>query len=185
MCYRPQKTIALECLGDQTTKIFKLQGNGVFTLPPGCAAIGDRYIIPAHLTRSEGTLYNITLDDMKHFEINLDMQTLLTRLPKEARIDQVELLRLIEELPEDRDVKVKLNELKSQVKNWKIEGESDSYWSDTANWGVHLSLSTVGSHRNDSGHRHTVVQPQEATASYCNRKAAIRGSRGETWPDTN
>ena len=138
------ETIALECVGDQTTKIFKLQGTGVFTLPPGCAAIGDRYIIPAHLARSDRTYFNITLDDLKHFEINLDMTSLLTRLPEEARVPQTELLTLIKNLPENHEVDVKLSELKNQVRKWKLNEDDVGNWNSPVEWEAHLSLSSIG-----------------------------------------
>ena len=134
---------SLECVGSQTpSKIFKLQGTGVFKLPPGCAAIGDRFIVPAHLCRTGSTQVNGSLDYLTHFEINLSMESLLDRIPEEAKVPQIDLLGLIEKLPADRQLDVTLTTLKEQVKNWKIKDSPGGTWSVTI--ATNMTFSVLG-----------------------------------------
>ena len=90
------------------------------------------------------TYFNVSLDDLKHFEINLDMTSLLMHLPEEARVPQTELLTMIEKLPENHEVDVKLSELKNQVWKWKLNEDDVGNWNSPVAWEAHLSLSSIG-----------------------------------------
>ena len=139
------ESFSLECVGTSTpTKVFRLQGTGVFTLPLGCSAIGDRYLIPPHLTRKSSSWLNITLGSMAHFEINLDVESLLTRLPVDIEASQTAVLNLLEKLPEDRQTDMTLNDLKKKVREWEIENVPEDTWTEGVIRNTNLTFSSVG-----------------------------------------
>ena len=138
------ETFSLECVGKPAaTNVFNLQGTGVFTLPLGCTAIGDRYLVPPHLTRTSNTVVNISSDSMTHFEINLDVGSLLTRLPGEVEVNQKVLVELIERLPEDRQTDMTLQDLKKRVEDWEIKTVPEDDWDTTVIQNTNLTFSTI------------------------------------------
>ena len=59
------------------------------------------------------------------------METMLTRLPEEAKMRQAEVVTMIEQLPENPEIEVTLRELKRQVMDWKSDSNTEESWSDT------------------------------------------------------
>ena len=72
------------------------------------------------------------------------METMLTRLPEEAKMRQAEVVTMIEQLPENPEIEVTLRELKRQVMDWKSDSNTEESWSDTMTWPTHLAFSTSG-----------------------------------------
>ena len=47
-----KEVFTLQCGGMVTGNAFQLQGTGLFEVPNGCAAVGDKLMIPAHFRGS-------------------------------------------------------------------------------------------------------------------------------------
>ena len=124
-----EETFSMQCAtgdGRQPTKGFRLQGTGIFSLRPGCAALGEHYIIPAHLRRQTQTPDHIQLQDMTNFQIKLGSLTLETQTHGKPRLNQTELDNIIEAGAEEADV-FTLKELKKMMKEWKKPSEDDEW----------------------------------------------------------
>lgn len=138
-----EELFAMQCAGnDEPNKGFRLQGTGVFALPPGCAAMGDRYIVPAHL-RGDKKATDFNLDDLTHFKINLNLSALLARLPDTKTLDQTTLKQIAETLPTSSMEEPKLTELKRRIKDLDRTPAEDvddvSYLSHTS-----ISIGSIG-----------------------------------------
>ena len=122
----PQEELfAMQCAKDnEPSKGFRLQGTGVFSLPPGCAAIGDQYIIPAHL-RGEAQARDFDLDDLTHFKLNLNVSAIFKRLPATKDLDQTVLEQIIDTMPASDEEAPKLSELKRKMAEWDQKPTSD------------------------------------------------------------
>ena len=139
------ESFAMQCVDEPTpNKVFILQGTGVFTLPLGCSAIGDRYIVPPHLIRRSSSKLNVSLNDMTHFGIHLDIEALLTRLPMDSKLNQTTIVELLEKLPDDRQVDVTLQDLKKRVEEWEIESTPEDTWGQTIIRNTNITFSTIG-----------------------------------------
>ena len=138
-----EEMFAVQCAEqDQLGAGFRLQGTGVFSLPPGCAAIGDNYIVPAHL-RGERKSQDFELDNLTHFRISLNISSLLARLPTTKSLNQTALRNLIENLPKTEEEEPKLTELQQRIENFGKQSTGDEggsmFISHTS-----LSIGTVG-----------------------------------------
>ena len=120
-----EKLFAMQCSGKlKPTEGFRLQlGTGVFTLPSGCSAIGDRYIIPAHLKGNLERSSRWSADDLTHFKINLNMSSLFSRMPNMKKLDQTMLENIIKTLPKPGDGEPTLTEMQDRMEEWSDPSE--------------------------------------------------------------
>ena len=140
------ETFSMQCTGSsQPTQGFRLQGTGVFSLPPGCAAMGDHYIVPAHLRRQSRWTGELKLSELTHFKIDINISALTTKSVGQKPINETMLTKIMERMPQPGKKNPTLNELNERIENWKdhVDGEADyspnSYITHTS-----LSLSTLG-----------------------------------------
>ena len=121
-----EEIFTMQCADSQTaTQGFRLQGTGIFSLPPGCAALGDNYIIPAHLKRNAGITKNFKMDDLTHFKISLNLTALFSRLPETKALNQTILKQIIETMPTSDTEDPLLTELKKKVQDWQQPADDD------------------------------------------------------------
>ena len=111
-----EETFSMQCTGQaQPTSGFRLKGAGVFSLPAGCAAMGDSYIVPAHLYRTAQRREDIRLSDMTHFKIELDVKRYGTMDVEEGPINDTILQRIVETVPTGETLDATLAELQEKV----------------------------------------------------------------------
>ena len=127
----------------EPSKGFRLQGTGVFSLPLGCAAMGESYIVPAHLKSGPKESSGFQMDDLTHFKISLNLSTIYSRLPATKELNQTVLKAIIDTMPASEQEDPRLLELKRRVKDWKGTPTEDatgaSFLSHTS-----ISLGTTG-----------------------------------------
>ena len=143
----PQEELfAMQCSDDQEpTKGFRLQGTGVFSLPPGCAAMGDKYIVPAHLKVERKRIDSLQMDDLTHFKISLNLSALFNRLPVTKSLNQTALKKIMLSMPASDEEDPLLKELRRQVENWEeMPSEDMTDWSFYSHSSISISLGTIG-----------------------------------------
>lgn len=139
-----EESFTLQCADQSEPQgMFTLHGTGVFALPAGCSAMGEHTIIPAHLMQSENRSQEIELQDLTHFRISLDVDAFLTRLPGEVQVNQTDLVKLIERMPDAESTNLTLDELRRRVHDWKPVDLDSVGGMDTLP-GVHVTLTGLG-----------------------------------------
>ena len=138
-----EEMFAVQCSEqEQLGKGFRLQGTGVFSLPPGCAAIGDNYIVPAHL-RGERKGQDFDFGNLTHFKMSLNLSALLARLPTTKSLDKTALRNIIENLPRSDGEEPKLAELKQRLEDFgQCSTEEDE--ESTSISRASLTIGTIG-----------------------------------------
>lgn len=132
-----EETFRLRCSSGRQ-EIIKIQGTGLFSLPYGCIALGDHFIIPAHLKTKIGRPQNISVDDIKSFSFNLDMATFASRVAQSnaPEVDEASLIQLIEGVSANSGDQVALADITTRLQEWN-EGPS---WADGLAEPMPLSL---------------------------------------------
>ncbi|XP_043189497.1 uncharacterized protein LOC122363836 [Amphibalanus amphitrite] len=121
-----EELFSMQCAGEgMPTKGFRLQGTGIFSLPASCTAMGDHYIIPAHLKRQGDTPAEMKLTDMTHFKIELKPSTFQNYISTKGRINQTELNEILEAAKETDREDSMLTELKETMKNWNESPDTE------------------------------------------------------------
>ena len=124
-----EETFSMQCSGElQPTKGFRLQGTGVFSLPPGCAAMGDNYIVPAHLRRLADHADHLRLEDLTHFKIDIDLKEVKYQVIRGDTLNQTELKEIIDQAENGDASAQALAELQGLEEEWQASGpiENDS-----------------------------------------------------------
>ena len=120
-----EESFSMQCAEEsQPTRGFRLQGTGVFSLPSGCAAMGDHYIVPAHLRRQTKEPEEITLQDMTHFKFQLDPMVFEAHAPGGNALNQTQLEEIMK-APTGIAGNPTLTELQEKVKTWVKPTETD------------------------------------------------------------
>ena len=140
-----EETFSMQCTGEpQPARSFRLQGTGVFSLPPGCAAMGDSYIVPAHLRRQADQPEGLQMDDLTHFKVSINKADLAAQVTSTERMSQPELRSIMDRVAEEDPSAPVLSELKGLMREWKEpEGAEDDLPVHFINH-TSLSLGTVG-----------------------------------------
>ena len=122
-----EETFSLQCAGAaKPPKGFRLQGTGVFSLPVGCAAMGDRYIVPAHYHRKGSRPDSIPLQDIIQFKISLNLTTFSTELPTLSAMNKTSLQEIIKQTS-TVERSPTLAELQQKMKDWGTQEESTTW----------------------------------------------------------
>ena len=115
-----EETFSMQCTGEaQHMKAFRLQGTGVFSLPVGCAAMGDRYLVPAHLQRQAQKAEEVQLRDITRFKIKIDRKMYEAQSPGGKILNQTELIKIMEAAPKDDPGTPILAELQRKLEDWE------------------------------------------------------------------
>ena len=173
-----EELFALQCVGnEEPTKGFRLQGTGIFALPPGCAAMGDRYIVPAHLRREAEKAEHFQMDDLTHFKLDLNLSVLFSRIPVTKALNQTVLKEIVATMPTTEEEDPMLTELKERIENWTETPTSEDTTGTSFLGHTSISLGTAGIigvivlafllYRKTSGNPTTVVQtPQHVPVTH-------------------
>ena len=142
-----KERFSMQCVGEtQHTKEFYLQGTGVFSLPSGCAAMGDRYVVPAHLRRQTMQPEEMRLQDMTHFKIQINKPAFELKDPENSHLNQTVLEQIVNAAAAQKE-KMKnptLADLQEKVQKWQQPTISeDGGQIDVLNH-TSLSLGAVG-----------------------------------------
>ena len=115
-----EETFSMQCAGElQPTKGFRLQGTGVFALPPGCAAMGDNYIVPAHLRKLTDHVDRLKLEDLTHFKISIDLVEFKDQFIRRDTLNQTELKEIMNQAAKGDASAQALAELQGLEKEWQ------------------------------------------------------------------
>ena len=118
-----KETFSMQCAGElQPTKGFRLQGTGVFSLPPGCAAMGDNYIVPAHLRRLTDHVDHLRLEDLTHFKIDIDLREVKYQVIRGDNLNQTELKEIMNQAAKGDASAQALAELQGLEEDWQASG---------------------------------------------------------------
>ena len=121
-----EETFSMQCAGQlQPTKGFRLQGTGVFSLPPGCAAMGDNYIVPAHLRRLADRADDLRLDDLTHFKISIDLVEVKDQVIRRDTLNQTELKEIMNQAAKGDASAQALAELQGLEEEWQTPGSAE------------------------------------------------------------
>ena len=113
-----QEAFTMRCAGEeQPTKVFHLQGTGVFSLPPACAALGDHYIVPAHLRRQSQRPEEIHLQNLTNFKIKIDQSNFEQSTSPEPHLNQTVLQQIINDAPSKNFKNPTLAELQERMRD--------------------------------------------------------------------
>ena len=115
-----KETFSVQCADEpQPSRALHLQGTGVFSLPAGCAAMGDRYLVPAHLRSKKRQAGNVQLRDMIHFRIEMSRETFEAQMAGGKLPNQTELQKIVNAVPKDDSEAVTLAELQKKIQDWR------------------------------------------------------------------
>ena len=170
-----EELFAMQCAGKlKPTKGFRLKGTGVIALPPGCAAIGDQYIIPAHLKGNLKRQRKWSAGDLAHFKIDLNISGLLSRLTTKKKLNQTMLKTIMETLPKGGKTDPTLDELKEKVENWSDPETTTTEFSFLGHTSISLGaagligvilIAIVLCRRNSQGGAQIIQSPHPANAA--------------------
>ncbi|KAF0306473.1 hypothetical protein FJT64_022031 [Amphibalanus amphitrite] len=122
-----EETFSLQCTGTaQPPKGFRLHGTGVFSLPAGCAAMGDRYIVPAHYYQKGSRPDTIPLNEVIQFKISLNLTAFNTELPALETMNKTSLQEIIKQTS-TVEKSPTLSELQQKMKDWGTKEESTTW----------------------------------------------------------
>ena len=99
-----EEAVYLQC-GDRVADgSLRLQGTGVVEVPSGCAAVGDHFLIPAHLEGGQTVVEGPQLEDMAIFDTTTSLKQILQQVgsagdEKDTRLD-VALIEISDRLPD-------------------------------------------------------------------------------------
>ena len=137
-----EELFSLQCAEEgMPTKGLRLQGTGVFSLPASCTAMGDNYIIPAHLKRQGGDTTKLKLSDITHFKIELKPNTFRDYISKAGRLNQTKLKEILEVTKETSREDSTLTELRKTIKGWDESTDTEGISFEFIN---HTSLTLGG-----------------------------------------
>ena len=140
-----EETFSMQCSeGSETRRGFRLQGTGVFSLPPGCAAIGDDYIVPAHLRRQTYQPEEMRLEDFTRFKIDGQMPEINLQIPSEDGLNQTGLEEIVRQAEEKDSKSPTLAQLQGLVQQWNTSQETVEVSPLNLVNHTSLSLGTVG-----------------------------------------
>ena len=140
-----EETFSMQCTGEpQPEKGFRLQGTGVFSLPSGCAAMGDKYIVPAHLRRRTNRPGEVDMDDLTHFKVSVDLADVEARVPSAKQLNQTELNDIMSRATEKSSTAPTLAELQELIGEWKEPEPEENFLPASFVNHTSMSLGIIG-----------------------------------------
>lgn len=146
-----EEAVYLQC-GDRVADgSLRLQGTGVVEVPSGCAAVGDHFLIPAHLEGGQTVVEGPQLEDMAIFDTTTSLKQILQQVgsagdEKDTRLD-VALIEISDRLPDEAIVNSTIEQVSEALKNdyQATAAHDDAYdWRNGLKEHGPLTLSTIG-----------------------------------------
>ena len=147
----PEKEIfTLQCGERVTEGAFYLHGTGVFEVPPGCSAVGDRFVIPARLDGGQTRVDGPKFEDLAVFNTTSTLQAVLREIEveggEEASAQNIHLVKVADDVEDDKIVNATLDEVKrTLMRSRQVQADDGEYegWTTTVRQHGPLTLSTV------------------------------------------
>ena len=146
-----EETVYLQCGSRVADGSLRLQGTGVVKVPPGCSAVGDHFLIPAHLEGGQLTIDSPQLEDIAVFDTTTSLKQVLRQVgnggdEKDARLD-IALIEVADKLPDEAIVNSTIEQVSKALQNdYQTAGVyDDTYgWRDGLREHGPLTLSSIG-----------------------------------------
>ena len=148
----PEKEIfTLQCGGKVTGGAFHLQGTGLFEVPPGCAAVGDRLLIPAQLEGGRTAVRERRFEDMAVFDTTTSLEEVLEERQGygngEGDDQEIDLVQLTSDLRDEAIVNSTIAQVKEGLRrdrNMPIQSGGGQDWGNMVKEHGSLTMSTIG-----------------------------------------
>ena len=147
----PEKeTFTLQCAGKASGGAVHLLGSGVFEVPSGCAAMGDRLVIPARLDGGRTTVSEPRLDNFTVFDTTTNLREVLRGVSAVGTegddLAGIPLLDIADGLPDEAIVDSTIAQVKTALReDYRPPASEDGVggWALAAREHGPLTVSTV------------------------------------------
>lgn len=126
----------LQCNGRVAGGAIRLNGTGVFEVPPGCAALGDRFVIPSRLEAGRTVVEGRRVEDMAVFGTATSLRDVLQKVGSISASKEdskgIRLMKIADELQDEEIVNSTVAQVSEALqKNYQQATmvEEDTDWS--------------------------------------------------------